>query len=259
MLIDWFTVIAQIINFLILVLLLKRFLYGPIIRAMNEREAKITARLTEAETMKQAAQAEAAAYRRQQQELDRRREELLAQAREEAETWRKTAISKARQEIEEARANWRQSIEAEKQAFVHEVRQRVSQQVYAISRQALTDLADAHLEQRMIEVLLGRLGRLDGRERAAVTESLLKSGGALVVRSAHAIPPDIQPNIASAIRERLGAEVEVQFEVEPDLLCGVEMAIKDHKLAWTLDDYLISLEENLLEVLNAEAEPDHAG
>ena len=35
---DWFTVIAQIINFLILVALLKRFLYGPIIRAMERRE-----------------------------------------------------------------------------------------------------------------------------------------------------------------------------------------------------------------------------
>ena len=43
MLIDWFTVLAQIINFLILIYLLKRFLYGPIIRAMEEREKKMVA------------------------------------------------------------------------------------------------------------------------------------------------------------------------------------------------------------------------
>ncbi len=42
---DWFTVVAQIINFLILVALLKRFLYGPIIRAMDRREAEIASRM----------------------------------------------------------------------------------------------------------------------------------------------------------------------------------------------------------------------
>ncbi len=49
MLINWFTVLAQIVNFLILVYLLKRFLYGPIIRAMQEREKKIARRLQDAE------------------------------------------------------------------------------------------------------------------------------------------------------------------------------------------------------------------
>ena len=43
MLIDWFTVAAQAINFLILVLLLRRFLYGPIVKAMDDREAAINA------------------------------------------------------------------------------------------------------------------------------------------------------------------------------------------------------------------------
>jgi F-type H+-transporting ATPase subunit b len=39
MLIDWFTVGAQVLNFLILVWLLKRFLYGPILDAIDARLA----------------------------------------------------------------------------------------------------------------------------------------------------------------------------------------------------------------------------
>jgi F-type H+-transporting ATPase subunit b len=47
--IDWFTVFAQIVNFIILIFLLKRFLYGPIIAAIDKREENISARITEAE------------------------------------------------------------------------------------------------------------------------------------------------------------------------------------------------------------------
>ena len=47
MLIDWFTVLAQIVNFLILVALMKRFLYGPLIAAIDAREQSIAARLAE--------------------------------------------------------------------------------------------------------------------------------------------------------------------------------------------------------------------
>ena len=47
MLIDWFTVVAQIVNFLVLVALMKHFLYGRLLRAIDEREAGIAARLAE--------------------------------------------------------------------------------------------------------------------------------------------------------------------------------------------------------------------
>ena len=47
--IDWLTVVAQIVNFLVLVYLLKRFLYGPILQAMDDRQAGIAARLQEAD------------------------------------------------------------------------------------------------------------------------------------------------------------------------------------------------------------------
>ena len=58
MLIDWFTVIAQIVNFLVLVYLLKRFLYKPIIKAMDGREQRIAGRLEEADKREEEARQE---------------------------------------------------------------------------------------------------------------------------------------------------------------------------------------------------------
>ena len=62
MLIDWFTVIAQIINFLVLLLLLRRFLYKPILNAMEERERKVAERLESARQERVRAEEERARY-----------------------------------------------------------------------------------------------------------------------------------------------------------------------------------------------------
>jgi F-type H+-transporting ATPase subunit b len=88
-LIDWFTVGAQIVNFLVLIALLKYFLYGRIIKAIDEREKKIASRLEDAEQKKKEAEQEGEAYRTKNQELDAMGERIVAQVREEAETHRR--------------------------------------------------------------------------------------------------------------------------------------------------------------------------
>lgn len=249
MLIDWFTVAVQIINFLILILLLRRFLYRPVIRAMSEREAKITAQLEEAKFLRQEAREEAESYRQQRRELDNYRDTLLSEAREEVETWRKNTIIKAREEIDETRASWRKSIVAEKQALMRELRHRISSQVCTISRRALADLADAELEQQMIEVFARRLRVLDEAERTMLKESVRRSNHEITLRSAFDISPEMRQYVLQTIQNDIVVDVDMQFEVMPDLLCGVEISSQDLKLAWTLDDYLVSLEENLFETL----------
>lgn len=258
MLIDWFTVAAQIINFMILVVLLQRFLYRPVMRAMSEREAKIAAQLEEAYVLKQAAIEEADSARKQRKELDNYRSALLSEAKEDVEKWRKEAISKAREEIDEARAIWQKNIAAEKQAFVQELRHQIGSQVCAISRRALADLADVQLQYQMIAVFVRRLGELNEAERAMLRESVQRSNHEIILRSAFDMSPESQHTILQTIQESIAADVTVRVNVIPDLLCGIEIVSQDMKLAWTLDNYLVSLEEKLSEtLLGKEVEQQH--
>ena len=77
--IDWVTVIAQIINFLVLVFLLKRFLYVPIINAMDRRQQAIATSLEEAQQKSNVAESEALRYRQLQDNLEKDKNSLLAQ------------------------------------------------------------------------------------------------------------------------------------------------------------------------------------
>jgi len=109
-LINWFTVIAQIANFLILVALLKYLLYNRIIKAMDERERKIQVRLKEAEEKEQAAEREVQSLREKNRDFDEKREYMLEQAKKEADARRKELIQEARQAATNLRLVWQEAL-----------------------------------------------------------------------------------------------------------------------------------------------------
>src|SRR5271156_4365009 len=102
--IDWFTVVAQAINFLILVWLLKRFLYKPILHAIDERERGIAARLAEAEATQAEAQQERDEFQHKNEAIDQARAALLKKAEDEAEAERQRLLEIARKDADALRA-----------------------------------------------------------------------------------------------------------------------------------------------------------
>ena len=94
--IDWFTVVAQAINFLILVWLLKRFLYKPILHAIDEREKGIAAQLAQAEAKKAESQKERDDFQHKNEAFDQERAALLKKAADEANRERQRLLDEAR-------------------------------------------------------------------------------------------------------------------------------------------------------------------
>ena len=104
MLIDWFTVAAQAINFLILVGLLKRFLYKPILHAIDEREKGIATQLAQAETDKANAQKQRDDLQQKNEAFDQERAALLKKATDEAAAERDRLLDQARKDANTLRA-----------------------------------------------------------------------------------------------------------------------------------------------------------
>ena len=254
MLIDWFTVIAQIINFLVLVYLLKRFLYGPIIRAMDERERKIAFSLEGARKKKDEADLEAKDYRRKNREFDEHREEMFSQIKEEVEVRRKDLINEARNQVDAGRTKWYEAIQREREAFLQDLRRRAGRQTCAISRQVLKEMADVDLEDHVIHVFIKRLLSLNKDETEALKESIHRLPQKISVRSAFKIPGKPAGEIKEVLRNQADGHVDVRFEVSPDLICGIELKFQGSRISWNVDDYLETLEESLLAALENKGE-----
>ncbi len=249
---DWFTIVAEIINFLILVALLKYFLYDRIIGIADKREAKIAARFAEAEQKRAEAEEKAEAFHTKQQKLDEQREQLIAGAKEEAENRRRELLKRARQEVEAQKQQWQQTIQREQDSFLQELRRKAGQQAIALARRALADLANAGLEAQMIKRFLERLKDMPEEEQAKMGDSLRDSGHKPVITTAFDLSPQNREHLATALREQFGDNLEGRFNTAPDLICGIELKANGHKIAWSLESYLDNLAENLARALQDE-------
>jgi len=137
MLIDWFTVIAQVINFLILVWLLKRFLYRPILDAIDAREKRIATELADADAKKVEAQQECDAFQHKNEEFDRQRAALLSKAADEANAERQRLLDEARKAADALSARRQETLRNDAHNLNQAISRRTQQEVFAIARKAL--------------------------------------------------------------------------------------------------------------------------
>jgi F-type H+-transporting ATPase subunit b len=258
-LINWFTVIAQIVNFLILVVLLKYLLYNRIIKAMDEREGKIQLHLKEAEEKEQAAEREAQSLREKNRDFDEKREYMLAQAKKEADARRKELIQEARQAATNLRLVWQEAVRREKESFVLNLRKMAATQAYSITRKAFEDLADAEPEERMVDVFLARIQKIKKKERDALVASIKEAGNEVVIQSAFEITSKMRKKVTQALHRHLSGEIAPRYETAPDLIMGIELKTRGRKIAWNLRHYLDTMEENALRTLEQEAERKISG
>ena len=250
MLIDWFTVVAQIINFLILMALLKYFLYDRILRAMDEREQNLASLRLQAETKELEATQEADSHRQAIQNLEEERSQILTRARQAADQHQRELIQEARQEVDDTRRNWNESIEHEQSAFLEDLRQRTVTQIYEIARRALKDLANEDFEQHLVDVFLSRFHKIEESQWKLLNESIQNGQTQLEVRSAFPLSPAMGKKIVSALQEQLGETVNITFNVSPSVIGGIELKGAGHTVAWNLKEYLDSLHDNITQALD---------
>jgi F-type H+-transporting ATPase subunit b len=244
-LIDWVTVVAQIINFLILVYLLKRFLYGPIVRAMNEREERIRAEIEDAERARAEAETRTAELERARRELERDREELMDRARKEVLAWKDDALERTRSEVEHARQAWMEGLSIEQERTRQRVRRTIADNVMAVSRKVLADLANGSLERAAVEQFLDRLG--EARREGGDSEPL---HGEVIVELGFD-GEEQRERVRSGLGELFGDGQAIRVTANPELGFGIRVLAGDQKWEWNLARYLQELERTMFDRLTA--------
>ena len=256
MLIDWFTVGAQAINFVVLVWLLKRFLYKPILDAVDAREKRVATELADADAKKAEAVKERDEFQHKNEEFDQQRAALLRKAMEEAKAERQRLLDEARQAADALSAKRQETLRSDARNLSEAISRRTRQEVFAIARKALTDLATTSLEERLAEVFTRRLREMDDKAKAGLAEAFKSASDPAVVRSAFDLPAEQRAAIQSALNETFSANIRVRFETALDLVSGIELTTNGQKVAWSIADYLASLEKGVEELLKEKDKPE---
>ncbi len=258
MLIDWFTVAAQTLNFLILVWLLKRYLYQPILNAIDAREQRIAAELADADAQRAEAEKARQEFEQKNAELEKNRASLLSQATEEAEKERRRLLEEARQKADALAKKRQETLQQDAKNLSVTLTRRAQDEVFAITRKLLSELASASLEEQIGNAFTRRLGDLDGEAKKKMTAALACSKEPALLRSAFELPAAQRAAIEKAVKAAFSAAVEpsgepsfeLSFEVAPGLIGGIELSASGQKIAFSLEESLKSLEKGIEDVLN---------
>jgi F-type H+-transporting ATPase subunit b len=253
--IDWFTVIAQIVNFIVLVGLLWYFLYKPILRAIDEREKKIAAQLADAEAKKAEAAKEEADFKQKNEKFDLEKKDMTAKAEADAEAERQKLLESARTDANTLKTKLDEAQKEEQDTLNHEIMQKTRNEVFAITRKALADLASVSLEEQSGNMFIKRLNELSEEERKKFKDAFQGNKNPVLVRSAFDLPVKQQTEIKDAVNKILGSDTPFQYKTAPELISGIELTANGYKLSWSISEYINALEKSLPEVEKTKTEP----
>jgi F-type H+-transporting ATPase subunit b len=249
MLIDWFTVIAQLINFLVLVWLLKRFLYRPILNAIDAREKRIADELADADEKRAEAEQQREAFQQKNAEFDQHRTAKMSKVTKDAKAEKTRLLNEVREESDALRSKLELALKNEQLSLQDALSQRAREEVFAIARKALSDLAGASLEARMAVIFVQRLDALKDEEKASLQSAFAGSDQPLIVHTAFDLPEEQTTLIRAALKGILGDSVDIQFATEPAIVSGIEINANGQKIAWSIADYLATLTKRVNQVL----------
>jgi len=257
--INWFTVIAQIINFFVLVWLLRRFLYKPVLKAIDERENKIASELNDAKAKETDAKKEQAEFMKKNEKFDQQKKKLMDNAIAETNEEREKLLEEARNEAAVLRSKLEKSLNAMQENLEHDIAKKTQEEVFAVARKTLKDLSSMSLEEQSVNIFIGRLKESKNGEKKKLTKAFkagsnLPAGrqGSILVQTAFDLPTKQQTEIKNTVNEILGTKPQFQFKTVPELIGGIELTSNGYKLAWSISEYLSSIQKSISEMLKAE-------
>ncbi|SIS53502.1 ATP synthase F0 subcomplex B subunit [Zobellia uliginosa] len=240
--IDWFTVIAQIINFLVLMWLLKHFLYRPILASIDERETNIKKQLLEAESQKKEAAKARDEFNHKNEIFDMEKDELMRKAAIEAKNEGDRLREEARNEANELKEHLEKAFAEDQTIKNNGMAKRIKGEVLDIARKTLKDLSSASLEGQTLEVFLNKINGLRADEKVKLSKAL-EGGEPILVHSTFPLSKKQREAIRTTVKSLLKTEAVIEFKTRPELINGIEMLSNGYRLSWSIKDYLKPLEE----------------
>ncbi len=180
---------------------------------------------------------------------------LLSKATDEAQAERQRLLEEARKAAVELSFKQQEKLRNDAHNLNQAISRRTQQEVFAIARKTLADLASTGLEERLGEVFSRRLREMDGNTKESLAEALNTASDPAMVRSVFKLPAEQRAAIQNAINETFSSEINVRFETAPDLISGIELTTNGQKVAWSISDYLTSMEKGVDELLRENDKP----
>lgn len=236
--IDATTFILELINFAVLVWILHRFLYRPILGAIDRRRSAIEASLEEARSTREAAEKLRQGYEDRFTGWEQERAQARATLAAELATQREKALAEVARSAEQERDRLAAVQARRTQDLRRETEEHALEQAAAFAARLLERLAGPETDVRLIDAFVADLGEWPAARIDELRAAANAAQGHVQVTSARALAPAMQTRITQALEARLELRCAAEFSVDAALLAGLRVAIGPWLLQADLRDEL---------------------
>jgi len=222
---------------------------------MDERENQINKQLSEAEQREKDAEQELAKQRKIREKLEREWEDSLTKIKKEVQAKREKMIDEARESVNEVQEEWKKAILTQRHAFLQELKRLSCQQVCLVSKKVLADLANAKLEDQLIDSFINQLEELDEnkkqefrRDQTKVLSSQNQNKNKVEIYTGFPLSENTKDLLTEKVKKLVHKDVQPTFQTSRELICGIELRSEGKKIAWSMENYLDLLEKGLKDI-----------
>ena len=237
MALDWFTFFAQIVNFVILVFLLKRLLFKPILLAIASRENLINLRETNAKIETEKALATQTEYQQKISLIEATQNQMLQTTTHEIHERRKNLLSETQHEIADFKRNSLIEMEQEEHSLRKSLTFLIRNEVYEISAKIVQEFSNTNIQEHIIKLFITHFSDWLKTKTTAQANEIKK------IRCSHQLSKELQEQLITAIQKLCKTEETILLEVDPTLFIGISTSLSGSEVSWCARDFLESLEE----------------
>jgi F-type H+-transporting ATPase subunit b len=246
---NWSTILLQILNFVIMAFILWRFLFKPVVRILDERSARVTSALTEAEQKRQAADEMREEYETKLAQAEERVIAMQQQGEEELARARREVLDETRQELLAMRDNAEREIREVRQQEVAQHRKALGDLVTRLSAQLISESTDRAFQQASIEQFIERLGTLEDERYHQATGETEEEAVLAQVVSAQELPTEPRAQLEREVLRLAGQPAEIVYRVDPSLVAGATLRFGDVLIDGSVAGQLEQLRQNYVSEL----------
>jgi F-type H+-transporting ATPase subunit b len=240
---SWSTFVLEIINFLALVWILKRFLYKPVLDIIARRRSAIEKTQADAATLMAAAEQLQDQYGGRLTEWERERQEARATLARELDDERARRLADLHITLEQERAK-ADVVNARRQAdALSNIEQTAMQQGARFAARLLQEASGPELEARLVELVISDLAGLSAERLANMRNNFAAEPESILVHSAFPLADEQRQRLQQALAVVAAAGTPVHFAEDRELMAGVQIAVGAWVLAANLRDELAGFAE----------------
>lgn len=241
---DWWTLGLQTVNFGVLVWLMHRFLYKPVLRMLDARHAEIEMQYADAHAAEAKAKEQLAAIEADRKDVASEREAVLKAAASQAEEFAKARRAQAEIEAATTLNDVRKTLAVERDKAFAEAQNLALDLGASVARRLLREAPAKLRTEAWLERIEQYLAALPATEKDELNRQL-DDGGVVSVVTALALPSEIAENWRARLRRPLGDGIALSFEVDPDLVAGAELHFPSATLCFSLQSALASVRSEI--------------